>query len=203
MTLGLGRSRWKLSLALACSLTLLMGCATVSPPPTPPTTRSPEVTSTTAATSPTPTIFDDKKDGVRLQYTSDWIPRPDPDYVLQLVPADGSIGRRIILDVPDLPFHIPGMVQLGLVENGYLNDLKEKHKDLRVESSADYAIGRGAKARRVISTWTQNGSPHQNVALLIVRTDYVYILACGSDPAHLAATRADFDAVVESLQWTK
>jgi len=158
---------------------------------------------TAPTTSPALTIFDDTKDGVRLQYTTDWLPKPDPDYVLQLVPADGSTGRRIVFDIPDLPFHIPGMIPLGLVENGYLNDLKEKHTDVQVESSADHAIGRGAKARLVIASWTQDGGPHLNVSLLMVRNDHVYILACGCDPAHLAATRTDFDKVVDSLQWAK
>lgn len=199
-------------LALACAAGGAIGCyragdTTVASHPNAATAVAPAPLTRPAgpssAPSPTTIIFDDKKDGVRLQFTSAWVSRPDPDYVLQLVPADGSTGRRIIFDIPDLPFHIPGMIQPGLVEHGYLSDLKEKHKDLRVESSAACPIGRGAQARLVISSWTQDGGPHHNVALLIIRSDHVFILACGSDPAHLAATRTDFDAVAESLHWTK
>jgi hypothetical protein len=123
--------------------------------------------------------------------------------VLQLVPADASSDRRILFDIPDIPVHIPGMVRIGLVENGYVKDLKESHADAHTESSADRAMGAGVKARLVESSWMQSGQAWKNVALLMIRNDNVYILSCRSDPAHAAATRADFDQVVASFRWTK
>ena len=104
---------------------------------------------------------------------------------------------------PDLPFHLPGMITLGLIEHGYVSDLKDKYKNVHVDSSADHPMPSGAKARLVESSWTQDGMPHKDVALLILRKDHVYILGCGSDAAHLAATRADFDMLAKSFEWTK
>lgn len=175
--------------------------------------QSPSTTPATAAASnPAPSsapaqttvLYDDKKDGVQFQYTSEWVSKPDKDYVLQLVPAaDPGGDRRILFDVPDLPPHFPGMIQLGLIENGYVGDLKETHKDAHTVSSADHPMQEGAKMRLVESSWTQDGKPYSNVALLMMHKDHVYILSCRSDPAHLAVTRADFDRAAASLHWTK
>jgi hypothetical protein len=156
-----------------------------------------------SAPAPATTLFDDKKHNVQFQYTSDWVSKPDKDYVLQLVPADGSGSGQVLFDVPDLPPHLPGMIRLGLIEHGYVGDLKETHKDAHTDSSADHPMQEGAKARLVESSWTQDGKPCKNVALLIMRSDHVYILSCRCDPDHLAATRAEFDKAAASLHWTK
>jgi hypothetical protein len=156
-----------------------------------------------AATAPTIFTFDDKKDGIQLQYSSAWVVKPDKDYVLRLDPADGSSERRILFDIPDLPFNPIGFIPMGSVESGYLDDIKKAHSDMHTDSSADHPMGAGVKARLVELSWKQAGVPWKNVCLLVVRKRSVYLLSCRSDEAHWPATRADFDKVMASLKWTK
>src|SRR5256885_2230274 len=84
----------------------LVGCKKANSPSDVPiraTQGNPASNPTTgSATAPTAFLFDDKKDGVQFRYTSNWVSKPDKDYVLQLVPADASSDRKILFDVPDL-----------------------------------------------------------------------------------------------------
>ena len=146
--------------------------------------------------------YEDKKDGFKCEYPSDWKPRSDPDYVLRLVPANGAPSRSITLDVPDLPPHLPGMIKLNLIENGYVGDWRKKHADLKVEESADRAVP-GAKARFVRLTWKEDGRVHSDLGLLMMHEDRVYIISADADAADLAATRDAFDKVTASIQWEK
>ena len=60
--------------------------------------------------------------GIALALPAGWTARASRDYVLELEPA-GALGagrREISVDVPDLPPHIPGLIPMGLVKNGYV-----------------------------------------------------------------------------------
>lgn len=157
-----------------------------------------------AADAPAPALVDYQDKGTHFQYPNNWKPKPDKDYELHLVPADGAANRDITFDIPDLPPHFPGMIRIGLIENGYTGDLKKQHKDLHIDSAADFALkDSAAKARLVISSWNQNGTKHDDVGLLIMRKEVVYILSCNADEKDLPAVRADFDKIVSSLRWDK
>lgn len=143
----------------------------------------------------------DKKDGVSLAYPGDWTSKEDKDYVLRLV-ATGS-DRTITFDVPDLPFHIPGMIPLGMVASGYTDDLKEKHADRQIDSQADHPIAGAPKAKLVQTSWKQNGTKYNNIALLIVHGDHVYILAAEASDADWPASKAAFDKIAGAIQWVK
>ena len=153
--------------------------------------------------APARSQFEDRGGGVRFQFPSDWHSVKDPDYVLMLLPAEAKQkDRRIAFDIPDLPPHLPGMIKLGLIQNGYVSDLKKEHKDVKIDSSADVKVP-GASARLLRTSWHQNGQPWIDVALLMIHKDRVFILNLDSDDPHLAATRAAFDSIQSSLQWTK
>src|SRR5687768_2920171 len=74
--------------------------------------------------------------GVRLSYPPAWTAVPSDDFVLRLVPAgaaDDAASPSVSLDVPKLPPHIPGLIPLGSVVRGYVNDLKKNHPDVTVD----------------------------------------------------------------------
>ncbi len=147
--------------------------------------------------------FDDKKDNVHFNYSDDWKPKEDKDYVLRLVPAAGSSDRAITFDVPELPFHIPGMIPLGMVANGYVDDMKKQHADLHVDENVDHPMPGAAKSKLVRSSWKREGKSYSNVAILMIHGDQVFILAAEAEAADLAATREAFDKIAASIQWTK
>lgn len=123
--------------------------------------------------------------------------------MLVLAPADGATSpQRIRLDVPDLPPHFPGMIKLGLIQNGYLDDLRRQHPDLKVDESSERSVP-GASARLVRSTWQQNGRPLDDVALMMIHGERVFILSMQADADHLGPTRGAFDQIARSVTWTK
>ncbi|MDB5292076.1 MAG: hypothetical protein JWL69_3317 [Phycisphaerales bacterium] len=167
-----------------------------------PKANPPSATPPGPATAPGTVDYRNDKQGIRLQYPSDWSPKEDKDFVLKLVPGGHDEGRRITFDVPDIPPHIPGMITLGRIEKGYLDDLKKDHPGLKVEESEDAAVP-GGKGRLVRSTWSDKKEAKSDVALLIMRGEHVYILAADTNTADFDAVKATFDAIAKSLRWTK
>jgi len=197
--------------AVAVGTGIVCGCGQdrTKPAHATPTTAAPGEKNTPAgqpaaapASQPADVAFQDKS-GVRLQYPSGWKSQASDDFVLLLVPGDDPKSRRRIrLDVPDLPPHFPGMIRPGLVQNGYLNDLRKEHPDLNVEEAVDRNVP-GASARLVRSAFQQNGQRYENVALIMIHADRVYILSMITDADQLSATRGVFDRVAASVRWTK
>src|SRR5688500_10322690 len=70
--------------------------------------------------------------GIRLSYPSGWSPVPSAELVLLLAPSPAS-KTVVSLDVPKLPPHIPGLIPLGAVVNGYVDDLKKQDPHVNVE----------------------------------------------------------------------
>ncbi|HEX2971914.1 MAG TPA: DcrB-related protein, partial [Tepidisphaeraceae bacterium] len=128
-----------------------------------------------------------------------WTTKPSQDYVLMLVSA---AGQSISLDVPDLPVHLPGMIPIGLVKNGYLDDLRKRVGSLTVVEDAPRQFP-DANAHLVHTTWSNGGQEFVEVTQLFVHNDRVYIIRSDSTADAYEATRAAFDAVVQSIRWIK
>jgi hypothetical protein len=176
------------------------GQAAGSPPPaatTQPTTQP-------AVLAPPPVLYENRDRGIRLEYLGDWQRVTSADYVLRVVPAGQSGGEiELTLDVPDLPPHLPGMIPLGLVEKGYLDDLKKNHTGLNVLGRSDHAVP-GARARLARSTWpTADGGLWAEDALVMVHGDRVYILRLTGPAAAVEAQRPAFDETARSIRWIK
>lgn len=143
--------------------------------------------------------------GVRFDYPAAWSPVPSDSFVLRLVPA-GAIdppaasAPSVSLDVPKLPPHIPGFIPIGLVVNGYVDDLKKQYPGVTVSQPVTTRVAR-ANARRVRSTWDADGTSHAEDALLTVRGDRVYIFRASADAAAIEPARAALDAILASVQW--
>ena len=147
--------------------------------------------------------FASKAHGIRLAYPADWKAAPSKDYVLLLVPADAkndSTGKSISLDVPKLPPHMPGMIPLGLVVNGYMDDLKKPHPGIAVEKPAAASVA-GANARRVRSTWKSEAQSRVEDAVLTVHGDRVYIFRADSEAAEAERMRQKLEGVLATVTW--
>jgi hypothetical protein len=155
--------------------------------------------------APAATSIDSERYGIHLDWPQGWTPRHSDDFVLELVPSDRgeSAGgaSTISLDVPSLPPHLPGMIKIGLVANGFLDDLKKEQKSLQVVEQKDVVMP-DATARRISTKWKgSDGTEYVQDALLIVHKDRVYIIR-GTAPGKDAQSVHDaFERVLGSLKW--
>jgi hypothetical protein len=180
----------------------------VPPAPAPSAdTAAARAASQPAATRPSSTqavggTFDGTKWGIRLDYPVGWVVKPNQDYVLLLIPT-GAAGeeRSLSLDVPDLPPHVPGMIPLTLVKNGYLDDLKKTHGSLQTREEA-VSIS-GARATRVTSTWQQNGKMFCEIAVIMTHGDRVFIVRANCDAAGQETMRGPLESIIHSIRWKK
>ena len=114
----------------------------------------------------------------------------------------GAAVRWIALDVPTLPWHPSGMIPMGSVENGYLDDLKKQFGKLDIKELTPPKLP-NAKDRLVRAAWQKDGKSMEQTALLIVHNDHVYIFRGRSDTDHEQPTSDAFNSVTSSIQWTK
>ena len=198
-----------LVLTLAATLALLLAsCAGRAAAPNAAPARAPETAPAAApasvrTTAPATVAWEDKGRGIRLCYPGDWQPKRSPDYDLMLIQGGASPeDRRITLDVPDLPPHLPWMIQMSRIQHDYLEDIRKSHPDLRLDEAADARVP-NAVARLVRSSWRQGRQVENDVALLMIHNNAVYILNARADQPHLPATRNAFDSIESSLRWTK
>lgn len=154
--------------------------------------------------APAPVQWSDAHKNLKLSYPGDWKAKKNPDYELLIVPAGAAGGddRRITMDVPDLPPHLPFMIQMSRIEHDYIQDLKKEHPDLQVKDSAEAKVPEST-ARLVRSVWHQDGAACDDVVLLMIHASGVYILDARTPDARLGPTRAAFDSIRNSLVWTK
>jgi hypothetical protein len=127
------------------------------------------------------------------------------DYALATVP-DGSGGGEeapmVAIQVPALPPHIPGFLPLGGVADGYVQDLKKRYPDQKVDEKVAAKLD-GADARRIVSSFQNRGKPWRELALLAVHGDHVYVMTGNCDASAFDKTKSAFDALAASLKWTQ
>src|SRR5579859_490339 len=137
--------------------------------------------------------------GVRVSVPAGWREQKNPDYELYLIPAGATPSApdedaRITFDVPDLPPHLPFMLQMSRIEHDYEADLKKAHPDLKVDQAADVKIPE-ATARLIESSWHQNGVRHEDEALLMVHANGVYIMGMRAGEKRLAEVKAAYEGM--------
>ena len=189
------------SLALLCVFAVSVGCLRRHAAGTAP--KNPPMGPSTSGGG----TFDPPDLGVALRWPSGWEQRPSRDSVLLLAPAkattrDGGEPPSIALDVPKLPPHIPGLIPIGSVRNGYVDDLRKNQGAIKTTDLKPPPIP-AAAARLVRSTWGSQGHEYQETALLMVHADRVYILWARSALSEEPTVRSAFDEVSRSLKWTK
>ena len=176
------------------------GSNTLSAPSQPATTPPAAATQPSAVSH----TFDDATTGIRFSYPANWAAQPTTGTTkLHAVasPADGS--AVLTLDVPQLPPHIPGLIPVGLVASGYVDDVKKRWPDATGPAPAEVQVI-DAQARRVaLSGHDAAGHAGTDDAVLIVHGDRVYVLAVEAEPAGRPAATAALDEVVKSIQWSR
>ena len=141
--------------------------------------------------------------GVSLSYPESWREVGSTDYALRLVPREAPDDSDVFvsLEIPKLPPHIPGLIPLGSVVSGYVDDMRKQHADVQVEPAAAMKLA-GVNARRVFSTWpAATGKELSEDAVLTVRGDRVYIFRANADKPNRETARRGLDALLESVQW--
>jgi len=163
----------------------------------PATTTAP----TTQASAADRVAFKNTTARIQLAYPATWHPMKD-DTVITLVPAaESSIGQRtLVVDKPDLPFHIPGLIPLNLVESGFVDDLKKRYKQVDSVTSAAVTID-GANGRELHATGMRASGPAVIDAAICVKGDAVYIIDGECDAAYKSELDAAFEMVIGSIQW--
>jgi hypothetical protein len=127
-------------------------------------------------------------------------------FALSLVPAghekdkDRDQTASLDVEVPKLPAHIPGMIPIGSVADGYVDDLKKHYGALTVDERVKCTLD-GVVGRRVVSTMKNHDKPWRDMAVLVCRKDRVYILSADCAADDFAKTKADFDGVVNAWKW--
>jgi hypothetical protein len=144
--------------------------------------------------------FKSNPPAVQFDYPADWHPCKSATQTLILA---GPAGASFCLDIPKLPWHIPGMIPIGLVASGYVDDLRKNliHDAVVQEQTTFKACG--TNARRITCVGHVNGKPSVDVAVIMIHNDQVFILSTDSDDANRAVARQMLDDAVASLKWAK
>lgn len=189
--LGIMRDGVRILMLTGLVAIMTIGCHSRTARPQPPTTRAVEREHAIEFSSP--------RDGFSLRYPSGWTPKPSNDFVMELHRGETA---TISMDVPSLPPHLPGMIRLSLVENGFLDDLKKETGGVHSSDRTDISVP-DAQARRITTSWSKAGTEFRQSAVLMIHADRVYILRATAPADQFDATSRDLDEVLKSLTWTK
>jgi hypothetical protein len=198
---------------IACT-TMLLGAAAATggchpKRSAPPSQRGADTQPTaTAAPVATPATseFSPAGLGIHLTYPGEWRPVEQREYALAIAPAavvqagPHPTSPVVSLEIPKLPAHVPGLIPLGMVVNGYVDDMKKQYPGVKVDPPANTKVA-GANARRVRSTWVAEGKTRSEEAVLTVHGDRVYILRADATAEDAARSREVLDAVLASVRW--
>jgi hypothetical protein len=156
------------------------------------------------ATQPLTQTFQNAAAGIRFCYPANWNGQKGQTALFDVIdPAKCDDGCSLSLDVPSLPRFFSGMITAGMIESGYVSDLRKNQiHDAKVDESIEIKMP-GSSARRVKCSGHDHGKVVIDVAVLIVHADRVYIFSCDSDEAGYPAARAALDSAVASMQWIK
>jgi hypothetical protein len=145
--------------------------------------------------------------GIQFDYPGDWKPTKGQTALFAIsapdAPAGCDVNPSLNLDVPKLPWHLPGMITLGMVANGYISDLKKSQIPDAVCKEQLMMTICGEKAKRVTCCGHKNGKSSTDMAIILVHADRVYILSADSDDTGCDCARKALDAAVASMKWTK
>ncbi len=147
--------------------------------------------------------FEDPSSGIRLLYPSAWkVVSTDPTEFKFEQDGKGD-AVQLALDVPKLPaWHIPGLIPIDSVRDGYVDDVKKRMTGAQVNNLPDPSVP-DAKQHRVMLTGQVNGQPAVNDAATIVHGDHVFILSIETTPAEYPQLKKQLEAVLGSVAWMK
>ena len=159
----------------------------------------------TSSTSGSTVAF--SKLNVTFTYPAAWTPHESKDYELLLTAVKTAPAIELIpvitLDIPDLPPHFPGMIPIGLVKNGYIDDLKKEVGKSGLDTKEEPSKVAGAQGRMLRSTWLgKDQKATVETAWVLVHADRVYILRARFYDEDRRTPEA-FEEIVRSIRWGK
>jgi hypothetical protein len=142
-----------------------------------------------------------------LEYPSDWASKPTKEFALLLESEPTPDSAQVSVDVPDIPPHLPGMMTMRLVVNGYVDDQRKRLSDLSVVERSDAALA-GASAQRLVITGRKPNADRQGqarivTALIAIRGEQVYILQADATPESFDAARDAMARIAQNWNWTR
>jgi hypothetical protein len=145
--------------------------------------------------------------GIQFDYPGNWqIIKPSSSLFALVAPGPGiqAVDRpEMTLDVPNLPWHIPGMISAGMVASGYVDDLRKNHiPDAVVKEQKSLKIA-GENGRMLTCVGHRNGRTLTDIAVVMVHADRVYIFSTDCDQHGCDLAGKTLLAAMASVKWTR
>jgi hypothetical protein len=152
-----------------------------------------------------PAVSHYQNKGISFDYPADWVPDKAMTACFAVcAPKTGCAAySSLSLDVPTLPWHLPGMITVGMVAHGYIDDLKSNQIHDAVVKDQHSITVCGCSGRQITCRGHEKGATSIDVAVILIHSDQVYILSADSDDAGYDAAKKTLDAAVASLKWVK
>jgi len=145
--------------------------------------------------------------GFQFDYPGDWQPAKGQTAVFAITapvnPPAATTKPSLSLDVPKLPWHLPGMITAGMVASGYVSDLQKNQIPDAVLKEETAVTVAGENGKRVTCTGHIAGKTSTDVAIILVHADKVYILSADSDESGCDSARKTLDEAATTWKWTK
>src|SRR5262249_48873877 len=110
-------------------------------------------------------------------------------------------------DVPHIPPHLPGMVTMKRVVNGYVDDLKTRLSDFTVIEKADDALDHNKAVWLIVSGRECAGEGEDQerkiAAFIAIRNEHVFILQADATPRCFDAAICALLTIAENWNWAK
>jgi hypothetical protein len=200
------RGLTNIGFAIACvGLTQLLGCSragkqtSVAPLAASATTQAVVCAVSDGAAPPAMKLLVDAKYNFSVVYPADWINEPESDNELTISPPHvNTDANQVLIQVPSVPPLLPGMITLGMVQHGYVNDLEGRAKNVVVKDTEPGTIP-DAKSRVLTIT----GDNLVAKVVIIIRGARVFMLVSEVQPPQAELASKTIDAMEDSWKWTK
>ena len=143
--------------------------------------------------------FEDAQHHFATVYPATWTTRKDDANVL----CASNNSAELDIAVPKLPAHIPGIIPLPAVQNGYVDDVRKRLKNVKTTSGEPIRVA-GATARKFgISGVDDSGKTKNLLVIAIVKGDHLYIVTGEAPADSFDAARDAVERVAASWKWIK
>jgi hypothetical protein len=145
--------------------------------------------------------YENATTGIGFSLPPGWKQAPPNDTQVRFdAPAPAKFS--LTLDVPKLPWHPYGMIPIGSVRNGYVDDQKKRMPDAKSTDQPNPTVA-DANQKRVKTTGHLNGASVVDDAALLVHADHVYILSLDCDEAAYPSAKTALDTALQTLHWVQ
>ncbi len=147
--------------------------------------------------------FTSKPPAIQFDYPADWVTDKAATACFSTCAPKSSGHASLCLDIPKMPWHLAGMINVSMVATGYISDLKKNQiHDATVKEQTPITVS-GCSGQRITCQGHAGGNPATDMAVILIHADQIFILSADSDDAGYDTAKKTFDAAVASLKWMK